>query len=139
MSSITFDDYNSLTSAQADPQGFLQNGNKRLIIDEVQRVPELFLTIKYLVDQNRKPGRFLLTGSSNVLLLPKIADSLAGRMEIFSLFPLSIGELAEKKESIIKKLFQANPSFSKIAFSKKQLKERILLERISGSPNSKEL
>jgi predicted AAA+ superfamily ATPase len=63
-------------------------------MDEIQRVPELFLDIKAAVDRDRSPGRFLLTGSANVVLLPTLADSLAGRMEILHLWPLSSGEIA---------------------------------------------
>ncbi len=63
-----------------------------VILDEVQRVPELFTRIKMSVDKNRKAGRFILTGSANILLLPKLADSLAGRMEIIHLRPLSCVE-----------------------------------------------
>lgn len=70
-----------------------------MILDEVQRAPELFLAIKAAVDRDRRPGRFLLTGSANVLLLPDIADSLAGRMEVLSLWPLSSAELAHAPEN----------------------------------------
>ncbi len=60
-----------------------------MILDDVQRVPGLFLALKMAVDRDRRPGRFLLTGSSNVLLLPTLADSLAGRMAIVRLHPLA--------------------------------------------------
>jgi uncharacterized protein len=61
----------------------------RVVLDEVQRVPQLFSTLKAVVDKNRRPGRFLLTGSSNVLLLPQLADSLAGRKANIRLHPLA--------------------------------------------------
>ena len=79
---ITFDDDVQLAAAQADPVGFVADLTDRTVLDEVQRVPALFLSLKTAVDRNRRPGRFILTGSANVLLVPKLADSLAGRMEI---------------------------------------------------------
>ena len=79
---ISFDNDSQLQAAKADPIGFIHSLPENVILDEIQRVPELFTSIKSNVDNNRKPGRFILTGSANVLLLPKLADSLAGRMEI---------------------------------------------------------
>ncbi len=79
---FTFDEARILSLAKADPEAFLAGLTGPIIIDEVQRVPEIFLAIKLMVDRNRKPGQFLLTGSANVLLLPQMADSLAGRMEM---------------------------------------------------------
>ena len=102
---LTFDDSNVLSAASSDPAGFIAGLEGSLIIDEVQRVPDLFLAIKAEVDKNRKPGRFLLTGSANVLLLPKIAESLVGRMEILTLWPLSQGEIESRKETFIDRLF----------------------------------
>lgn len=77
-------------------------------MNEVQRTPELFTSIKASVDRNRKPGRFILTGSANVLLLPQLADSLAGRMEIIHLRPLAQGEITGQKPSFITQLFSTN-------------------------------
>ncbi|MDO8772576.1 MAG: ATP-binding protein [Burkholderiaceae bacterium] len=91
---LTLDDHVTLAAAKGDPDGFIAGLNGPVTLDEVQRVPELFLAIKASVDRDRRPGRFLLTGSANVLLLPDIADSLAGRMEILSLWPLSTAEMA---------------------------------------------
>lgn len=82
-----------------------------MTIDEVQRLPELFLTLKLLVDKDRRPGRFLLTGSVNVLLLPKMADSLAGRMEILTLLPLSCEEKSNIQSPFIDPLFDPNHTF----------------------------
>ena len=92
---LTLDDRVTLTAAKGDPEGFVAGLNEPVTLDEVQRAPELFLAIKAAVDRDRRPGRFLLTGSANVLLLPNIADSLAGRMEVLSLWPLSSAEIAE--------------------------------------------
>lgn len=76
-----------------------------VVLDEVQRVPELFLAIKASVDRDRRAGRFLLTGSANVLLLPRLSESLAGRMEILTLWPLSQGEIEGVREGFIDAVF----------------------------------
>lgn len=98
---VSLDDIRFLAAAQHDPIGFLSDLPKPLIIDEVQRVPELFLAIKHDVDLNRQAGRYLLTGSANPLLIPKVGDSLAGRVEIITLYPLSQGELQNHKDTFI--------------------------------------
>ena len=92
---ITLDDAAVFNAAQSDPDGFVNGLSGAVTLDEVQRVPALFLAIKAAVDRQRQPGRYLLTGSANVMLLPGIADSLAGRMEVLSLWPLSSAELAD--------------------------------------------
>lgn len=104
---ISFDDDNQLQAARVDPVGFIQSLPDKVILDEVQRTPELFLAIKTSVDQNRKPGRFLLTGSANLLLLPQLADSLAGRMEIIQLRPLSQSEIDGHAPDFLAQLFSA--------------------------------
>jgi len=81
----TFDDAATLAAARADITGFVSRLEKRAILDEVQHVPELFAALKSVVDANRNSARFILTGSSNVLLIPRLSDSLAGRMEILRL------------------------------------------------------
>ena len=83
------------------PPEFLSRLDKPVMIDEVQRVPELFLAIKEDVDRNRQPGRYLLTGSANVLTLPLAADSLVGRMEIVTLHPLSQGRWRESGKEVV--------------------------------------
>ena len=90
---LTLDDAAVLGAAAADPQGFIRGLGGPVIIDEVQRVPELFLAIKGAVDRDRQPGRFLLTGSADVLLVPRAADALVGRMAIHTLWPFSQGEV----------------------------------------------
>lgn len=118
----TLDDLNVVEVLKNDPIAFLNEQDKTYTLDEVQRVPELFLTLKYLVDQNRIPGKFILTGSANVLLLPKIAESLAGRMEILNLHPLSVNEINQKESNFLKELvsktsnFKPNPSFDLMHF-----------------------
>jgi predicted AAA+ superfamily ATPase len=105
---FSFDDDGLRNAASEDPQGFVGNLAEKVILDEIQRVPELFTSIKLSVDRNRKPGRFILTGSANILTLPKLADSLAGRMEILRLWPLSQAEIIGTKTSFIDRLFEAN-------------------------------
>jgi predicted AAA+ superfamily ATPase len=105
---INFDDDNQLQAAKTDPVGFVQGLPEKTILDEIQRAPELFTSIKISVDQNRKPGRFILTGSANVLLLPQLADSLAGRMEIIQLRPLARCEVTGRKPAFIDQLFNAD-------------------------------
>ncbi len=92
---ITLDDQTALDAAQADPAGFIR-GLDRAIIDEIQRAPDLLLAIKKTVDEDYRPGRFLLTGSANVLTLPRVADSLAGRMETIQMLPLARAEIDGK-------------------------------------------
>lgn len=101
---ITLDDQTVLDAAQSDPVGFIR-GLDRAIIDEIQRVPALLLAIKKTVDEDYRPGRFLLTGSANVLTLPRIADSLAGRMETLHMLPLARAEIAGKAPTFLERLF----------------------------------
>ena len=97
----TFDDSTTLSAARSNPQAFLESLQPPVIFDEIQRVPELFLPLKSVVDKNRRAGSYLLTGSANVLFLPKVADSLAGRMEVLTLRPLSQGEIEGNREDFI--------------------------------------
>ena len=102
---LTLDDLAVLVAAKTDPFGFIAAFDAPVCLDEVQRAPELFLAIKAAVDKDRTPGRFLLTGSANVLMLPQMADSLAGRMEIIELWPLAQSELNQRTDSLIDCLF----------------------------------
>jgi predicted AAA+ superfamily ATPase len=102
---ITLDDATQLAAASSDAHGFLAGLGDRAVIDEVQKAPGLFPAIKMSVDRDRRPGRFLLTGSANVLLLPQISESLAGRMELITLLPLSQGELHGQRERFLDGVF----------------------------------
>ena len=82
---LTLDDPAVLASAAADPFGFVTGLGPAAVLDEAQRVPELFRALKVSVDANRQPGRFLLTGSANVLSLPWLAAELVGRLEVVTL------------------------------------------------------
>lgn len=89
---LTLDDELTQLAAKEDPVGMIRSLD-RAIIDEIQRAPQLLLAIKKSVDEDRRPGRFLLTGSANLMALPIAADSLAGRMETLTLLPLSQSEM----------------------------------------------
>ncbi|CBL45122.1 Predicted ATPase [gamma proteobacterium HdN1] len=105
---LTLDDPAVFAAAKSDPFGFIANQTGKICLDEIQRAPELFLAIKAEVDKNRVAGRFLLTGSTNVLLLPQMADSLAGRMEIIELWPLSQSELQGRTIDLITLFYDGN-------------------------------
>lgn len=101
---ITLDDQTVLDAAQSDPAGFIR-GLDQAIIDEIQRAPDLLLAIKRAVDEDYRPGRFLLTGSANVLTLPRVADSLAGRMETIRMLPLAQAEITGRTPAFLERLF----------------------------------
>lgn len=102
---LTLDEPTQLAAATADPLAFIGAGDGLTVIDEVQKAPSLFPAIKQSVDRKRQPGRFLLTGSADIFLLPDISESLAGRMEVLSLQPLAQGELAHAEADFIRGLF----------------------------------
>jgi hypothetical protein len=127
---ISLDSATALAGALDDPTGFLQGLKKPVIIDEAQRASALMLAIKEDVDRERQAGRYLLTGSANILTLPGIADSLAGRMEVLTLYPLSQGEITGTQEDFIRTLFQKNfpsPKAGTASLSKEALLEAIVL------------
>ena len=101
---VSFDDNTMLAAARYDPLGFVAGLPDRVILDEVQRVPELLTAIKLSVDNDRRPGRFILTGSANLLLLPNVQESLAGRMEVIYLNPLSEQEKHHSDFSLLEAL-----------------------------------
>src|SRR5208282_5895427 len=126
---LTFDDPGILAAAKGDPNGFVAGLNPRVTLDEIQHVPELFPAIKMAIDRKREPGRFLLTGSANVLLLPKLSESLAGRMELLTLWPFSQGEMNGVREGFIDALFSKQPVWSSgksSAVRRDELFEKIL-------------
>ena len=102
---LTLDDELTLMSARNDPAGMVRSLD-RAVIDEIQRAPGLLLAIKKSVDEDRRPGRFLLTGSANVMAMPTVADSLAGRMETLSLLPLSQSEMHNTSKNWLDSVFQ---------------------------------
>ncbi len=106
---VTMDDTLLMESAAHSPRQFLQ-GAAALTIDEVQRVPEIFLPLKKTVDENRIPGRFLLTGSANILALPRVADALTGRMGVIDLLPMSQAEIEDTPFNFIDWLTEGTPT-----------------------------
>lgn len=106
---LTFDDPGILAAARSDPNGFIAGLTLPATLDEVQHVPEIFPVIKAAIDRRRQPGQFLLTGSANVMLLPKISESLAGRMEILTLWPFSQAEMKNRLESFVDSMFSPGP------------------------------
>ncbi len=105
MEYYTLDNATTLDAARQDPVGFVRRIN-RAVIDEIQRAPELLLAIKESVDTDQRPGRFLLTGSANLMTLPRVADSLAGRMEVVRLLPLAQSEIRTAGSSFLRDAFQ---------------------------------
>jgi predicted AAA+ superfamily ATPase len=102
---VTLDDATTRSGALADPTGFVRRLD-RAVIDEVQRSPDLLLAIKSSVDADPRPGRFFLTGSANLMTLPRVADSLAGRMEVINLLPLAQAEIRWGRPSLLEHLFR---------------------------------
>jgi uncharacterized protein len=103
---LTLDTPAVMASAAADPEGFVAGMTGPCVIDEFQKAPGLPPAIKLAVDRDRRPGRFLLTGSASVLAAPRASESLAGRMELHTLWPLSQGELAGRREQFVDRLFE---------------------------------
>ena len=124
---VTLDDAATLSAATFDPVGFIRNLSNTTIIDEVQKAPSLFPAIKVAVDRDRRPGRFLLTGSANVLLLPKLSESLTGRMEVVTLWPFSQGELLGCQEGFVENIFlEKVPPLDKVSSEDVDLISKIL-------------
>lgn len=123
---LTLDDDLVLMSAREDPVGMVRDID-RAVIDEIQRAPSLLLAIKKTVDEDRRPGRFLLTGSANLMTLPTVADSLAGRMETLSLLPLSQSEIEGVNANWIDNAFQGKLLRARQVAVGDDLIERVLL------------
>ncbi|WP_413736229.1 ATP-binding protein [Sodalis sp. RH21] len=105
---ISLDDVILLNAVKQDPTGFVQGLPERVTLDEVQRAPELMPALKASIDANRQPGRFILTGSANLLLLPGVQESLAGRVEVIYLQPLSEQEKHHAKKCLLQRLLEGN-------------------------------
>lgn len=123
---ITLDDQTVLEAAHSDPTSFIR-GLDRAIIDEIQRAPDLLLAIKKAVDEDYRSGRFLLTGSANVLTLPRIADSLAGRMETIRILPLARAEIEGRTPTFLERLFEGKLQSRKDAIIGDDLLQLVLL------------
>jgi len=101
---VTLDDPATLALALEDPTGFVA-GSERMAIDEIQRAPELLLALKVVVDNDQSRGRFLITGSANIITHPRVADALPGRIEYLTLWPFSQAELAERPPTFLEAVF----------------------------------
>ncbi|MBU6401106.1 MAG: ATP-binding protein [Verrucomicrobia bacterium] len=123
---FTFDDAATLALAAGDPVGFVRNLRGSVVLDEIQQAPGLFPAIKLAVDRNRRPGRFLLTGSANVMTLPRLSESLAGRMEIVPLFPFSAGELVGRQEAFVRRVFDGTIASAKPTSETNDLPARLI-------------
>lgn len=106
---FTLDDPTTRGAAVADPIGFVAGFDGPVLIDEVQRAPDLLLAIKAAVDRDTRPGRFLLTGSANVLTAPKVYEALTGRIEIVRLWPLSQAEIELSTGNFVDAFFNTRP------------------------------
>ncbi|MEX1196408.1 MAG: ATP-binding protein [Pseudohongiellaceae bacterium] len=104
----TLDDFTLLEAARSDPQTFVAHDDNLLIIDEIQRAPELLQAIKAEVDRDRTPGRFLLTGSANIRELPGVNESLAGRVRTLRLRPLAAREVARRSPDFLEAVMTDN-------------------------------
>ncbi len=124
---ITLDDQAQFEIAKADPVGFIRNlPQKQIALDEVQRLPELFVSIKQAVDEHRAPGRFLLTGSANALLLPRLSDSLTGRMESVHLTTLSECEILGYQPTFLSKLLSMEAPSTRETRLRDHLLQRVI-------------
>lgn len=106
---VSMDDQGARAGAVADPAGFLAGFDGPVFIDEVQRVPELILAIKQIVDREQQPGRFLLSGSANILSSRKVQEALTGRIELLRLAPLAQAEIEGAEGNLVDALFAASP------------------------------
>jgi predicted AAA+ superfamily ATPase len=108
---VTLDDEQTRDAAVADMAGFVaQAGSRPLVIDEIQRLPELTLAVKAAIDRDRTQGKFILTGSASLLRVRGLADSMAGRVMRIELLGLSQGELAGRRDDFAARLADIDPA-----------------------------
>ena len=132
---LTLDDRNLLDAALTDPDGLIASHEGPVAIDEIQRAPDLLRAIKLTVDRHRKPGRFLLTGSANILTLKNVSETLAGRIALHELYPFSFAEFSRKPNpsGILKAVFYSKRPeellnyFKKFKAPKESIASRVLL------------
>jgi len=122
---ITLDDITLLHLAKSDPVMFISSLKPPIIIDEIQKAPELLSAIKMAIDKDRKAGQFILTGSANILDFKNVSDTLAGRIALFELSPLSFVELNGSQKTFLESLF--DDSFTTTA---KKSSESVVLQRM---------
>lgn len=139
---ITLDDLRTLEAARRDPVGLIESAEGPLVIDEIQRAPDLLLPIKAAIDRDRRPGRFILTGSAQVMLLPKVSESLAGRVEVHTLWPFSQAEIEGVGSEIVDRLLNGSSQAAAPATPRRELVERIVRggfpEAVARDPERRE-
>ncbi|MGI9001251.1 MAG: ATP-binding protein [Pseudonocardia sp.] len=124
---VSMDDLEARSAADADPTGFVEARPGMLAIDEVQRVPDLLLAIKSSVDRDGRPGRFLITGSSQLSANRGVSETLTGRIERLTLWPFSQGELAGRRGAFLDLLLTGDlPTEFDSSLSKRDYLERAL-------------
>lgn len=110
---VTLDSATQLAAAVASPMAFLTSRDRALIVDEVQLAPELFRPLKEIVDRRRREvptdtaGRYLLTGSADLMVVPGLSEALVGRMSVLTLFPFSAAEVRNGNGAFIERLFRS--------------------------------
>jgi uncharacterized protein len=132
---LTLDDAVVRQTAEADPAGFIASLPPPVTLDEVQKAPAVLSAMKMVVDRARRPGQFLLTGSANLLLLPSVSESLAGRLELVRLYPLTEAEKEGRPGGLLGTVLAGAPD---IRLTSRQLKPSDLLDRVlrGGYPES---
>ncbi len=123
---LTLDDPGTLGAALDDPLGLLRAANGPMIVDEIQRAPGLLPVIKMLVDEKRQPGRFIITGSADILALPRASESLAGRSEVVTLLPLSQAEIERTPSDFVGRAFVGKVVKNTTSLDDAELVERVL-------------
>lgn len=124
---LTLDDEPVRSLAVADTTGFVAGLRRRTVIDEIQRVPELMLTIKSRVDRDDTPGQFLLTGSANLRRIPAVGDALPGRVDYLTLWPFAQCEMTGARGDLLTRLFRGDiPSIADAPVGRLEYAERLL-------------
>ena len=138
---LSFDDESQMAAARLSPENFLNNLKGPTVIDEVQMVPSLFRALKLAVDEARfrdkkqSNGRFLLTGSANITVLPELSDSLVGRMSVKTLYPFAACEISKGKGDFPERLFSLDFADTKDASSVNDVIRLATFPEISGKPH----
>lgn len=124
---LSLDDDSTRSLAEADPEGFVAGLDRRSVIDEIQRAPQLVLAIKSRLDRNPSPGQFLLTGSANLRRIPTVADALPGRIDYLTLWPFTQGEIDSSSERLMSRLFAHDiPKISDAPVGRAHYSQRLL-------------
>ena len=130
---VTLDDAATRSAAETDPTGLVQEMTGPTIVDEIQRVPDLLLSIKERLDRDRRSGQFLITGSANIQTLPTIRDALPGRVEYVPLWPLAQSEIERYPGNLIDTLFAQGPPTVDGGADRREIAERIAAGGFPGT------